>query len=196
MQVGAACALAPRALAPQVTAGTRRADAESMTTKNTERRTHGVRAGIAFLAASFGASLIGSLAMRGRGSADSRWYRSLRKPSYQPPSWVFGPVWTVLYGAIAYAGYRTWRLPRSRQRTRALALWGLQLGLNAAWTPLFFAARRPRAALVDLLALDASVLGYLRAIARRDRRAAIATAPYAGWLGFATALNAAIVAKN
>jgi benzodiazapine receptor len=157
---------------------------------------HAMRASLGFVAASLGASLIGALTMRGKGSPKGAWYRTLRKPSYQPPSWVFGPVWTVLYGAIAYAGYRTWRMARSPARTRALALWGAQMALNAAWTPLFFGARRPRAALADMFALDAAVLGHVGVTARRAPRAAVAMAPYLAWLGFATALNAAIVAKN
>ena len=156
----------------------------------------GLFAGLGFGALAYGAAALGALAMRGRGSPDGAWYRSLRKPVFQPPSWLFGPVWTVLYGTIAYSGYRVWRAPRSPERTRALALWGTQLALNAAWTPLFFGARKPAAALVDIGALDATAGAYAVAAAAVDPAAAKVVTPYLGWIAFATALNGAIVAKN
>lgn len=151
-------------------------------------------AAASFTLLSYGAALAGRLLMRGR--PNGWWYRVLRKPSYQPPSWVFPPVWTFLYGCIAYAGYRVFRASPSPMRTAALGLWGTQLTLNAAWTPLFFGAHRGRAALVDTVALDLAVLSFAGAASRVDRRAAAATAPYAAWLGLATALNASIVARN
>ena len=167
-----------------------------MTTRKNPRSTSARLAAIAFGALSYGASALGALTMRGRGSERSLWYRSLRKPAFQPPGWVFGPVWTALYGTIAYSGYRIWRAPKSPARTRALALWGTQLALNAAWTPLFFRAHRPRAALADLIALDAAAGAYTAAAAAVDPRAAKVVAPYLAWLGFATTLNGAIVVKN
>lgn len=134
--------------------------------------------------------------MRGRGAPDNRWFRSLRKPSYQPPSWLFGPVWSVLYGTIAYSGWRVWRAKPSRARTRSLALWAGQLALNGAWTPLFFGARRPGLALADIVALDVAAAAYAASAARVDRTAAIVFAPYLAWLGFATLLNGSITVKN
>lgn len=134
--------------------------------------------------------------MRGKGRPQGSWYRGLRKPSFQPPGWVFGPAWTVLYAAIAYSGWRVWKAPPSRERDRALRLWGLQLALNAAWTPLFFGARRPGIALVDIVALDVAASGYAVSARAVDRPAAIIAFPYLAWLGFATLLNATIAAKN
>lgn len=153
-------------------------------------------AALAFGALSYGVSAIGALVMKKRGPADGLWYRSLPKPSYQPPSWIFGPVWTVLYGAIAYSGYRIWRAPRSSERTRALALWSAQLALNGAWTPIFFGAHKPRIALVDIVALDATATAYAAAAAKIDKRAAVVVAPYLAWLAFATTLNGSIAAKT
>lgn len=153
-------------------------------------------AGLGFAAACLGVSLAGALTMRGRGAPNRLWFRSLRKPSYQPPSWVFGPVWTVLYGTIAYSGWRIWRAQPSPKRTRSLALWAGQLVLNGAWTPLFFGARRPELALANIVALDAAAGAYTASAARVDRTAAITFAPYLGWLGFATLLNASITVKN
>lgn len=165
-------------------------------TTPTRSAAHGVLAGLGFTAAVAGAAALGGLAMRGKGRAQRSWFRSLRKPSFQPPAWVFGPAWTVLYAAIAYSGWRVWKAPPSRERDRALRLWGTQLGLNAAWTPLFFGARRPGVALVDIVVLDAAASGYAAAARDVDRRAAVIVVPYLAWLGFATLLNASIVARN
>ncbi|CAN5764105.1 tryptophan-rich sensory protein [soil metagenome] len=156
----------------------------------------GVLQGLGFAAASYGAAALGALTMRGKGRPDGAWYRSLNKPVFQPPSAAVGPVWSVLYGTIAYSGWRVWRAPESPERTRALALWATQLALNAAWTPLFFGARKPAAALVDMVALDVAAGAYAAAAAKVDRQAAAVFAPYLAWIAFATALNGAIVVKN
>ena len=159
-----------------------------------QARSIGARLGFTLL--SYGAAALGTLTMRGKGRPDGPWFRTLAKPSFEPPSWVFGPVWTVLYGTIAYAGYRVWKAPRSARRTRALALWGTQLALNAAWTPLFFGARKPTAALADIAALDVAAGAFAAQAANVDVRAAVAFAPYLAWLSFASLLNGSIVAKN
>jgi tryptophan-rich sensory protein len=153
-------------------------------------------AALGFVAATAGVAALGTLVMRGRGKPKGLWFRALRKPSYQPPNYVFGPVWTVLYATIAYAGYRIWRAPDSKQRSVALGLWTAQLILNGAWTPLFFGARKPMIALGDMIALDAAALAFTATATAVDKPAAALVAPYLGWLGFATALNAKIVAKN
>jgi benzodiazapine receptor len=150
---------------------------------------------LGFGALAAGAAALGTLTMRGKGRPDGRWFRSLRKPTFQPPNWVFGPVWTVLYATIAYAGWRIWQAG-SPERSRALALWGVQLGLNALWSPLFFGARRPALALADLAALDATAMRFAVVARRVEPAAAKAFVPYLGWLAFATALNTAIVVKN
>lgn len=125
------------------------------------------------------------------------WYRALRKPALTPPDRVFSVVWPVLYGLTAASGYRVFRSGKtSLARTAALALWGTQLALNAAWSPTFFGAHKPRLAFKELLG-NAASLGAYTAIARRvDRPAAWMMAPYLGWLGFAGYLNHGIVAKN
>ena len=163
---------------------------------DSSRRTTSLLAGLGMGALCAGVALAGALTMRGRGAPDKRWYRSLRKPPFQPPSRVFGPVWSVLYASIAYSGWRIWRAPRSPERTRALRSWATQLALNGAWTPLFFGARRPDFALADIVALDAAAAVYARDAARVDTQAAAVIAPYLGWLGFATALNEEIVRRN
>jgi benzodiazapine receptor len=159
-------------------------------------RSRGGLAALGLTALSYGVAALGAWTMRGRGSAKSHWYRSLKKPPGQPPDQLFGPVWGVLYGMIAYSGWRIWQAPDSPERSRALALWAGQLALNGAWTPLFFGARRPTAALADIVALDVVAGEYLHAADKVDRKAALAVVPYLSWIGYATYLNGGIVAEN
>jgi benzodiazapine receptor len=130
--------------------------------------------------------------VRGRGL----WYRRLAKPRFNPPDRVFGPVWTALYALMSYSAYRIWRKRSSPERTRALTLWGAQLGLNGLWSPLFFGSHRPRAALADLVGLAAAIGAYIAAAAKVDRVAALLMAPYAAWVSFAGVLNEEIVRLN
>ncbi|HEX8273251.1 MAG TPA: TspO/MBR family protein [Longimicrobiaceae bacterium] len=131
-----------------------------------------------------------------RAGETMRWYDRLDKPRWTPPKPVFPVAWTALYTMIALSGWRVWKRPDGADRSRALALWGAQLGLNAAWTPIFFSARRPTAALVDVAALVPAVAAYGLAAARVDRAAGWMMAPYLAWTGFAAALNADIVRRN
>jgi tryptophan-rich sensory protein len=120
------------------------------------------------------------------------WYRALRKPRQTPPDWVFGVVWPVLYGLIAWSGSRA-----AKKKDRAsLALWSSQLVFNAAWSPLFFGAQKSRLALVDLGLTLATASAYTWRVAKTDRPAAIAMTPYLAWLTYAGTLNAEIVRKN
>lgn len=130
-------------------------------------------------------------------SPDSAWYRSLDRPAWQPPPAAFPAVWTPLYGLIAFAGARALdNSTRDGQRRRFLRVYGIDLALNAGWTPLFFQARRPRLALAEIVVLDAANVALLRRAWRADRLAGAALLPYLAWTGFATALNAAIAARN
>jgi tryptophan-rich sensory protein len=126
----------------------------------------------------------------------SPWYRALAQPRWQPPPAAFGPAWTLLYGLSTVSAYRVWSRPAGAARRTALGWWGAQLALNAAWSPLFFGARRPRAALADVVALLGALAVYTRAAARVDAPAAWCVAPYLGWVAFAAALNASIVRRN
>lgn len=117
------------------------------------------------------------------------WYPTLAKPAFTPPSWLFGPVWTTLYLLMGVALYLVWRSDRGRARRAALAVFGVQLVLNAAWTMVFFGAQAILGGLVVVLALLAAILATVAAFARVDRRAAALLVPYLLWVGFATALN-------
>ncbi len=168
----------------------------STSTKHSQPKSHSVLVGLGFAAVTLGVGALGTLAMRGKGRPGGQWFRLLRKPWFQPPNTVFAPVWSALYAMIAYSGYRIWKTSPSVERTKALGLWTAQLILNGMWTPMFFGARRPRLALADIVTLDATATSYWLAAGKIDPAAARWVVPYLGWLGFATALNATIVAKN
>jgi len=127
----------------------------------------------------------------------SRWYRHLDKPAWQPPGAAFGPAWTTLYGLMAVASARTLdRLEEPGDRRAFATAFGANLMLNAGWNWLFFKARRPRWALTEILLMEVSTLDLTRRAAHVDRPAAKMLIPYAGWVAFATALNASIAARN
>lgn len=144
-------------------------------------------------AASAAAAVVGSLGTR----VDSDWYRALGKPAWQPPGWVFGPAWTLLYAAIAVGSgrclHRCDQAAIKRQFAGALAV---NLSLNAGWSWLFFTARQPRIAEVESVLLTLSTLDLIRRAARIDTPAAVALAPYGAWVAFATALTGSIANRN
>jgi benzodiazapine receptor len=126
-------------------------------------------------------------------TAPGEWYAQLTKPAVNPPGWIFGPVWTVLYVIIAVAGWRVW------QRNRGgwpLKLWWAQRALTFLWTPIFFANHRIGLALVVILLLLAAILAFIATASRQDRVAAWLFAPYAAWVAFASVLNASLLALN
>ncbi|MEO5711073.1 MAG: TspO/MBR family protein [Nocardioidaceae bacterium] len=126
----------------------------------------------------------------------SRWYAGLDKPRWQPPGWVFGPAWTALYALIAVgSAHALDRAEPEEARDYSTAL-AANLALNTGWTWIFFTARRPRLALAEILVLEVSTLDLVRRTKRLDPTAAALLAPYAGWVGFATALTASIARRN
>lgn len=141
---------------------------------------------------------LGVAALGGLATASSvrTWYPTLAKPTWTPPSWVFGPTWTALYTAMAVAAWLVWKRAEHAGRKAALALFALQLTLNLAWSFVFFALRSPLAGLVDILLLWAAVLATTVAFWRVARAAGWLFVPYALWVGFAAALNLAIVRLN
>lgn len=130
-----------------------------------------------------------------RGSRDP-WYRNLDKPDFTPPDKVFPVVWTSLYALIAWSGWRVWSAAPSRHRTAALQLWVSQLIANAKWSKLFFGEHRLIASVTDAVALEGTILSYIKAAGKVDRAAAGAFIPYAFWIAFATVLNAEIARRN
>lgn len=121
------------------------------------------------------------------------WYAALTKPAFNPPNWLFAPVWTVLYILIAIAGWRIFQ----RERTGwPMRLWWAQLALNFLWSPTFFAAHMIGAALAVILLLLATILAFIATAWRQDRPAAWMFVPYAAWVAFAAILNASILVLN
>ncbi|MFO0578636.1 MAG: TspO/MBR family protein [Polyangia bacterium] len=160
------------------------------------RTSPSVRSAVSLVALGGLTALAAAIGARATTRGKGLWYRLLRKPSYNPPDWVFGPVWTVLYTAMAVSAWRLVRRPPSVARNVALGLWGTQLGLNTAWSVLFFGQHKKRAALADLGLLVGSIGGYMAAASKVDRPAALLMAPYLGWSSFAGLLNAEIVRRN
>jgi translocator protein len=117
------------------------------------------------------------------------WYASLKKPSWNPPGWVFGPVWTALYATMALAAWLVWRRGGFAAQRRPLVIFLVQLALNAAWTPLFFGLHWPGAAFAEIILLWLAIAATVAAFARVSRLAAWLLVPYLAWVGFAAALN-------
>jgi translocator protein len=136
-----------------------------------------------FLALTFGAGLIGAMFTFPNVGT---WYATIQKPSWTPPDWVFGPVWNSLFLMMAVAAWLVWRRAGPVGAERALALFGLQLMLNAAWSGLFS----------ELVVLWLAILATAIAFGRRHRLAAWLLAPYLAWVTYAGALNFAIWRLN
>ena len=129
-------------------------------------------------------------------SGDTEWYRSLVKPAWNPPSWVFGPVWTTLYAMMAIAAWRVWNRGGWVAQAPALRLFLLQLALNFSWSFLFFRFQQIELALADIVVMWVLIVLTIRAFARIDRPAAWLLAPYLAWVTYATTLNGAIAILN
>lgn len=142
-----------------------------------------------FIALVFLAALVGT--QFGPGP----WYAALQKPSWTPPSWLFGPVWTVLYLAIAIAGWLIWRTKRPAV-AKPMLCWGVQLLLNGLWSYLFFGLQRPGLALIDIVLLLVAIGCFIVQARAVSAPAAWLFVPYMLWVGFATALNFAIWQLN
>lgn len=142
----------------------------------------------AFVVLVFGVgSLIGLMTLPGD------WYAGLVKPWFNPPNWIFAPVWSVLYVLIAVAGWRTWQREPSGP---AMRLWLVQLAFNFLWSPVFFGAHKIGAALVVIAMLFAAIVWFIAVVWNRDRTTGWLFVPYGVWVAFATLLNAAIWSLN
>jgi len=142
--------------------------------------------------------LVAGAAFVGAQFTPGPWYQSLRRPPLAPPNWIFGPVWSVLYLAIAVAAFLVWRSPErggtGTGTTTAvrlgLGLWATQLALNALWSYLFFGLERPGVALVEIVLLLATIIATAVVFFSVSRAAGLLFVPYIAWVSFATYLNA------
>lgn len=125
------------------------------------------------------------------------WYRDLKKPSWQPPDWLFGPAWTIILGLAAWAFVLSWRNTTSEaEQTLLIALYVANGILHFAWSPLFFKAQRPDWALLEVPFLWASVLALCILLRQWSVAASWMIVPYLVWVSFATLLNWRIVQLN
>lgn len=136
---------------------------------------------------------VGGGTLIGTTNVPGEWYAQLQKPPFNPPDWVFSPVWTVLYVLTAVAGWRIWIGPHIPW---AMSVWWLQLGLNFLWSPVFFTLHLIGGALIVILALFATVLAFIFIAWPHDRISATLFVPYAAWVAFAALLNASILLLN
>ncbi|MBA3711177.1 MAG: tryptophan-rich sensory protein [Pyrinomonadaceae bacterium] len=124
------------------------------------------------------------------------WYAALRKPPWNPPNWVFGPVWSVLYLLMAVAAWLVWRRRDFARVSLPLALFGVQLVLNGLWSVLFFGWHRPDLALIEIVFLWSAILATMLAFRRVVPLATRLLVPYLLWVSFAAVLNFTIWRMN
>lgn len=135
--------------------------------------------------------VVGGGFLIGYFSTPGQWYAHLRKPSFTPPGWLFGPVWAILYAFIAVAGWRVWSVDR---RSLAMMIWWLQLVLNFLWPIAFFIAHSIELAFVIIVGLLVMTMAFI--FTTKDKLSAVLFVPYVAWVGFATALNGYIAGAN
>lgn len=124
------------------------------------------------------------------------WYERLAKPSWCPPNWLFGPAWLVLYSSIAVSGWLVWRDGEPGAVLIPLAIYAVQLVLNALWSAIFFGLRRPDLALLEVVLLLVSIGATIVAFYFVSQIPAVLLIPYFLWVGFAATLNLSIVKLN
>ncbi|TDU70971.1 TspO/MBR related protein [Prosthecobacter fusiformis] len=150
---------------------------------NSSSKLRSVLALIGFLVITFCAPAFGAFAPPGE------WYAGLVKPSWNPPAWVFGPAWTLLYTLMAVAAWLVWKRGGFGGQKGPLTLYFIQLALNAVWTPVFFGAHELGWALVVILMLWLAIFATLLSFWRVRQMAGLLFVPYLAWVSFATALN-------
>ena len=145
---------------------------------------------LVFVAIAFTPSIVGS------AFPPDAWYQSLHKPSWHPPSWLFGPVWAVLYTLIGYAGYLAWTSSMPAKRYGAFAIYGIQLLLNALWSPIFFGYHSPGLAMISIIVQWLAIAANITAFYRIKAAAGLLLVPYLLWVSFALILNGVIWMLN
>ncbi len=143
-----------------------------------------------------GAALLVAL-LGGAATEIGPWYYGLLKPSWQPPDWLFAPVWTVIYALTAMAGVLAWNRIRNRERRlRVMGLFAVNALLNVLWSELFFTSKRPDWAVAEVVPFWLSILALMVVLWPISRNASWLLAPYLVWVLFAGVLNLAIVRLN
>lgn len=145
---------------------------------------------VGWLALTLSASLTGVLVQTGG------WYAELAKPAWNPPGWVFGPVWTALYIMMAFTAWLVWKRGGWKAQRGPLSLYLVQWALNALWTPIFFGLQQPGPAFAEIVVLAVAVYATLAAFWRVTPVAGLLLVPYATWTTFAAVLNFTIWRMN
>ena len=140
--------------------------------------------------------ILGSLSGILSGSGNTEWYQNLNMPSFQPPSWIFGPMWTLLYILMGIAAARVWHKSDRGLQSSAIRLFVIQLILNLAWSPIFFGMKEPLIALVVIVVMWLLILLTIISFSKVDKLASYLLVPYISWVSFATILNASVVYLN
>lgn len=144
-----------------------------------------------------GCELVGILGSVFTVSSIPTWYATINRPSFAPPNWIFGPVWTLLYFLMGIAFYLIWEQGWNKKKVRTAGNYFLaQLALNSIWSPIFFGLRSPLMALVVIIAMWALIVMTMKKFYPLSRLAFYLLVPYLLWVSFATILNAAIVVLN
>lgn len=166
-----------------------------MTTSTSPRRSR--LALLSILVLCYGVAALGALST---APSIPTWYATLNKPGFNPPNYLFAPVWTALYGIMAIAAWLIWRTPRegptASRRLDGLMLFALQLALNALWTPIFFSLHNLLAAFIVIVLLWIAILLTTLRFWQLKPLAGALLLPYLAWVAFATALNLALLRLN
>lgn len=137
--------------------------------------------------------VVGAGLIAGLTNMPGEWYQSLQKPVFNPPSWLFGPVWTTLYVMIGVAGARIWqRAPKSA----AMQLWFAQMAFNLMWSPAFFGLQNPELALVVIAGMLVTIIAFMIKARPIDRISTLLFVPYLAWVSFASVLNVSLAWLN
>jgi tryptophan-rich sensory protein len=160
-------------------------------TEPASQKFHATLVLLGFLAACF---FVGGISSTFSVAAIPQWYAALSKPSFNPPNWVFGPAWTLLYTLMAIAAWLVWKQPISAPgsaalRTAGLRLWWLQLLLNFAWSWIFFHQHQLAGALFEIVLLWLAIVATTVLFVKVSRLAAWLMAPYVAWVAFASVLT-------
>lgn len=139
---------------------------------------------------------LGSIAGLFTSDAVSGWYQSLNTPSFNPPGWIFGPVWTILYILMGVSLFLIWKEKKSKKRNQAITFFIIQQGLNFAWSFIFFYYNLIGIALIEIILLWISILTMIILFLRIKPIAAYINLPYLAWVTFATVLNASFYILN
>jgi len=139
---------------------------------------------------------VGGIAGYATATSINTWYMHLQKPSFNPPNWIFAPVWTALYILMGIALYLVWKQPASKERNRTLSFFFIQLFLNFCWSFIFFNYHQIAFAMIDIILLWVMILITMLLFSTFSKTASLLLAPYILWVSFATVLNIAVYKLN